>query len=63
MFLLKNAKPGAKEELLKRCVHFYACVCAFSSDEKLTEEFEYYINLTGIDTTEYGKFSISQSLS
>lgn len=28
-----------------RCVHFYACICAFASDEKLAEEFEYYINL------------------
>ncbi|XP_011877928.1 PREDICTED: uncharacterized protein C2orf42 homolog [Vollenhovia emeryi] len=32
----------------KRCVHFYACICAFASDPKLTEEFrlhKYYINL------------------
>lgn len=29
----------------KRCVHFYACVCAFASDPKLSEEFGYYINL------------------
>lgn len=28
-----------------RCVHFYACICAFASDEKLSEEFGYYINL------------------
>ncbi|XP_043460941.1 uncharacterized protein C2orf42 homolog [Leptopilina heterotoma] len=28
-----------------RCVHFYACICAFASDDKLSEEFEYYINL------------------
>ena len=34
-----------KEDTLKRCVHFYACVCAFASDEKLAEEFMYYINL------------------
>ncbi|KAK3096000.1 hypothetical protein FSP39_021855 [Pinctada imbricata] len=38
-------KPGSKDEIYKRCVHFYACVCAFSSDEKLTEEFDFYINL------------------
>ena len=30
---------------LKRCVHFYACICAFASDSKLSEEFSYYINL------------------
>ena len=29
----------------KRCVHFYACICAFASDAKLSEEFSYYINL------------------
>ncbi|XP_067007754.1 uncharacterized protein C2orf42 isoform X2 [Anabrus simplex] len=29
----------------KKCVHFYACICAFASDRKLTEEFAYYINL------------------
>ncbi|XP_076387540.1 uncharacterized protein C2orf42 isoform X2 [Megachile rotundata] len=29
----------------KRCVHFYACICAFASDTKLAEEFSYYINL------------------
>ena len=40
-----------KEEPLKRCVHFYACICAFASDDKLAEEFSYYINL---DNT--GKF-------
>jgi len=26
-------------------VHFYACICAFASDPKLSEEFSYYINL------------------
>ncbi|KAJ9580223.1 hypothetical protein L9F63_004123, partial [Diploptera punctata] len=29
----------------KFCVHFYACICAFASDSKLSEEFAYYINL------------------
>ncbi|OXU25333.1 hypothetical protein TSAR_000436 [Trichomalopsis sarcophagae] len=32
-----------------RCVHFYACICAFASDPKLTEEFQYYINLDQSD--------------
>ncbi|KAK3595314.1 hypothetical protein CHS0354_004467 [Potamilus streckersoni] len=36
---------STKEDLFKRCVHFYACICAFASDEKLAEEFSYYINL------------------
>lgn len=26
-------------------MHFYACICAFASDPKLSEEFSYYINL------------------
>lgn len=25
--------------ILKRCVHFYSCLCAFASDPKLSEEF------------------------
>ncbi|XP_034944226.1 uncharacterized protein C2orf42 [Chelonus insularis] len=29
----------------KRCVHFYSCICAFASDVKLADEFEYYINI------------------
>ncbi|CAL7944359.1 unnamed protein product [Xylocopa violacea] len=33
----------------KRCVHFYACICAFASDVKLSEEFSYYINLDQTD--------------
>lgn len=39
-------KPdGTLSSQPKRCVHFYACVCAFASDPKLSEEFSYYINL------------------
>ena len=30
---------------LRRCVHFYSCLCAFASDPKLREEFKMYINL------------------
>ena len=42
-----QAKLGDKNEGVqaKRCVHFYACICAFASDEKLTGEFQYYISL------------------
>jgi len=36
---------GGISSQLKRCVHFYACICAFASDPKLSEEFSYYINL------------------
>ncbi|XP_012174506.3 uncharacterized protein C2orf42 isoform X1 [Bombus affinis] len=39
-------KPDvAQSSQNKRCVHFYACICAFASDTKLSEEFSYYINL------------------
>ena len=38
------------EWILKRCIHFYSCVCAFASDEKLAEEFKYYIQLDGFLT-------------
>ncbi|XP_069698610.1 uncharacterized protein C2orf42 [Periplaneta americana] len=34
-----------EDPTFKRCVHFYACICAFASDPKLSEEFSYYINL------------------
>lgn len=55
MLFFQNGKTGGKEDLLRRCVHFYACVCAFASDEKLAEEFEYYISLdtTGVDARTY----------
>ncbi|XP_012521860.1 uncharacterized protein C2orf42 homolog [Monomorium pharaonis] len=36
---------GTLSSQSKRCVHFYACICAFASDPKLSEEFSYYINL------------------
>ncbi|RUS91919.1 hypothetical protein EGW08_000321 [Elysia chlorotica] len=45
-FKVRNAHT--REDVNKRCVHFYACVCAFASDEKLTEEFGHYINMDQI---------------
>ncbi|PVD30302.1 hypothetical protein C0Q70_09566 [Pomacea canaliculata] len=42
----RSMKPGSpRDDLQRRCVHFYACVCAFASDDKLAEEFSYYIHL------------------
>lgn len=40
-------KAHGKDDVnvLKRCVHFYASVCAFVSDEKLSEEFSYYVEM------------------
>ena len=40
---VRNSHP--REDVNKRCVHFYACICAFASDEKLAEEFSHYINM------------------
>lgn len=34
-----------KEESKRRCVHFYACLCAFSCNEALSKEFSYYLNI------------------
>ncbi|XP_022252905.1 uncharacterized protein C2orf42-like isoform X1 [Limulus polyphemus] len=41
-----------KQEGQKRCVHFYACICAFASDEKLSEEFSHYITLDNTSSPE-----------
>ena len=30
---------------LKRCIHFYSCLCAFAGDPKLREEFRVYLEL------------------
>nr|XP_057920462.1 uncharacterized protein C2orf42 homolog [Doryrhamphus excisus]XP_057920463.1 uncharacterized protein C2orf42 homolog [Doryrhamphus excisus] len=38
----EGAEPGGG--LSVPCLHFYACVCAFASDEKLTAEFAAFIN-------------------
>ena len=45
--LQESLRPTIKKEEphQKRCVHFYACICAFASDEALAEEFAYFINL------------------
>ncbi|XP_070621338.1 LOW QUALITY PROTEIN: uncharacterized protein C2orf42 homolog [Erythrolamprus reginae] len=37
---VRASKPGpASEEGRQRCLHFFACVCAFASDETLAQEF------------------------
>ncbi|XP_005094270.1 uncharacterized protein C2orf42 homolog isoform X2 [Aplysia californica] len=41
-FKMRNSH--AREDVSKRCVHFYACICAFASDEKLSKEFAPYMN-------------------
>ncbi|XP_023334170.1 uncharacterized protein C2orf42 homolog isoform X3 [Eurytemora carolleeae] len=39
---LREKEP---EWILKRCIHYYACLCAFASDNKLREEFRHFIDL------------------
>jgi hypothetical protein len=33
------------EEFALPCIHFYACIAVFASDEKLSEEFGFFIAL------------------
>ena len=40
--------PGGmapRDELRRSCLHFYACICEFASDEVLAKKFEFYIQL------------------
>lgn len=36
-------QPAARDVPFRKCVHLYACVVAFGSDQHLTQEFSYYI--------------------
>lgn len=27
-----------------KCIHYYACICAFASDSNLSEEFDFYVS-------------------
>jgi len=42
---LREVEP---DWILRRCIHYYACLCAFASDPKLREEFRYYIELDSV---------------
>ncbi|KAI3362108.1 hypothetical protein L3Q82_012437, partial [Scortum barcoo] len=41
-----NSHPAPGSVTPQPCLHFYACVCAFASDEKLASEFAAFINYT-----------------
>ncbi|XP_076019677.1 uncharacterized protein C2orf42 homolog [Genypterus blacodes] len=42
-----SAQPGTGGSVTSDpCLHFYACVCAFASDDKLSSEFAAFINYT-----------------
>lgn len=43
--------PPAGSVTSQPCLHFYACVCAFASDEKLASEFAAFINYTPSGTS------------
>jgi len=36
--------PDGCKYKITRCIHFYACVVAFSSDEELSKEFRFAID-------------------
>ncbi|XP_074641628.1 uncharacterized protein C2orf42-like [Tubulanus polymorphus] len=58
--LAAGQTPLSRDDLLlRRCVHFYACICAFASDEKLATEFSYYITL---DTGAQNCLSVNSSI-
>jgi len=38
-------RSSEAEWMLRRCIHYYACLCAFASDKKLKEEFKHYLEL------------------
>ncbi|XP_023574232.1 uncharacterized protein C2orf42 homolog isoform X2 [Octodon degus] len=42
---LKTPKSSAcKDDAAQRCIHFFACICAFASDETLAQEFSDFLN-------------------
>lgn len=43
-----TGKLSIVDDPRKRCVHYYACICAFVSDEALSKEFEQFINLDSL---------------
>lgn len=58
-----NSHPPSGSVTPQPCLHFYACVCAFSSDEKLASEFAAFINYSssGTVTAPVLSFSFSKS--
>ncbi|XP_053126113.1 uncharacterized protein C2orf42 homolog [Hemicordylus capensis] len=41
---LKSSKASsAKEESGQKCIHYFACICAFASDEALSQEFAHFL--------------------
>ncbi|XP_007476365.1 uncharacterized protein C2orf42 homolog isoform X4 [Monodelphis domestica] len=42
--LKSNKSNTSKDELAQRCIHFFACICAFASDETLAQEFSEFLS-------------------
>ncbi|KAG3267160.1 hypothetical protein H1C71_034583 [Ictidomys tridecemlineatus] len=42
--LKSHKSSSSKEEAAQRCIHFFACICAFASDETLAQEFSDFLN-------------------
>ncbi|XP_047379087.1 uncharacterized protein C2orf42 homolog isoform X5 [Sciurus carolinensis] len=42
--LKSNKSSASKEEAAQKCIHFFACICAFASDETLAQEFSDFLN-------------------
>ncbi|XP_077062533.1 uncharacterized protein C2orf42 homolog isoform X4 [Siphateles boraxobius] len=60
---VKERENSHEHSLPEHCLHFYACVCAFTSDEKLTSEFSAFLNynMNGLqDSADATAFGISQ---
>ncbi|RXN17534.1 putative protein C2orf42-like protein [Labeo rohita] len=47
---VNEGENSQQHNLPEHCLHFYACVCAFTSDEKLASEFSAFLNynMTGL---------------
>ncbi|XP_016385222.1 uncharacterized protein C2orf42 homolog [Sinocyclocheilus rhinocerous] len=41
---INDGENSHQHNLHEHCLHFYACVCAFTSDEKLASEFSAFLN-------------------
>ncbi|XP_056108937.1 uncharacterized protein C2orf42 homolog isoform X2 [Rhinichthys klamathensis goyatoka] len=60
---VKEREKSHEHSLPEHCLHFYACVCAFTSDEKLATEFSAFLNynMNGLqDSSDATALGISQ---
>ncbi|XP_050964945.1 uncharacterized protein C2orf42 homolog isoform X3 [Labeo rohita] len=48
---VNEGENSQQHNLPEHCLHFYACVCAFTSDEKLASEFSAFLNYNMTEMT------------